>query len=191
MGRFVDLITASKYWVGQSKFNIDMQRTIVLYKTAIYSCYFPVALALLFCGFPVERGTSRIRTATSSRLTSSRLSESTSRSRTTTSTFRGAWVTREDRGRHGQQVLKYANPTWRAVLDADCGRKDSEAEAQVKEIFRQHRLDRHSGAYEDKACDRINTPIDKVPEMTSPCGEAVLRCAVFDTSSEKTYKRTK
>jgi len=30
----------------------------VLYKTAIYSFYFPVALALLFCGFPVKKNES-------------------------------------------------------------------------------------------------------------------------------------
>jgi len=40
----------------------------------------------------------------------------------------------------------------------------------VKEVFRQLRLDGHSGEYEDKAYDRINVLIDKVPEVTSPRG---------------------
>jgi len=46
---------------------------------------------------------------------------------------------------------------------------------QVKEVFRQLRLDGHSEVYEDKAYDRVDAHIEKVPKVTSPCGEAVLR----------------
>ena len=61
----------------------------------------------------------------------------------------------------------------------------------MKEVIRQLRLDGHSGEYEDRAYDRIDAPIDKVPDVTSPCVEAVLRCAVFNTILENIYKRTK
>lgn len=59
----------------------------------------------------------------------------------------------------------------------------------MKEDFRKLRLDGHSGEYEDKPYDRIDAPI-KVPEVTSPCGEAVPRCAVLNTL-EDICKRTK
>jgi len=61
----------------------------------------------------------------------------------------------------------------------------------VKEVIRQLRLDGHSGEYEDKAYDRINVLICKVSEVTNPCGEAGLRCAVFNHFLVKIYKRTK
>ena len=45
--------------------------------------------------------------------------------------------------------------------------------------------------YEAEAYKRINALIDAVPEVKSPCGEAVLHRAVFRTFLEKIYKRTK
>ena len=45
--------------------------------------------------------------------------------------------------------------------------------------------------YEAEAYARINALIDAVPEVKSPCGEAVLRRAVFRVFLEKIYKRTK
>ena len=60
-----------------------------------------------------------------------------------------------------------------------------------QEVFHQLRLDKHYEEYEAQAYNRTNTLIDAVPEVTSPCGEAVLRRAVFRTFLEKIYKRTK
>jgi len=97
--------------VDQSKFNLDRHRTIVLYKTTIYSSYFPIALCAAVFLLP-------------------------------------SWCI--------NTALKYANSTKRAILDADYGRKDSETEAQVKEDFRQLRLNEHYEEYEDKVYNRIN-----------------------------------
>ncbi|KAH8113590.1 farnesyl-diphosphate synthase [Phellopilus nigrolimitatus] len=48
MGQLVDLITAPEDAVDLSKFSLEKHRFIVLYKTAYYSFYLPVALALFF-----------------------------------------------------------------------------------------------------------------------------------------------
>lgn len=48
MGQLVDLITAPEDDVDLSRFSLEKHRFIVLYKTAFYSFYLPVALALLF-----------------------------------------------------------------------------------------------------------------------------------------------
>jgi farnesyl diphosphate synthase len=88
-------------------------------------------------------------------------------------------------------ALAHANPTQRAILDANYGRKDSEAEARVKQIFREVGVDAFYAQYEAEAYTRINALINAVPEVRSPCGEAVLRRAVFSTFLEKIYKRTK
>jgi farnesyl diphosphate synthase len=88
-------------------------------------------------------------------------------------------------------TLTHASPTQRAILDANYGRKDSEAEARVKQVFSEVGVDTYYAQYEAEAYARINALIDAVPEAKSPCGEAVLRRAVFRTFLEKIYKRTK
>lgn len=88
-------------------------------------------------------------------------------------------------------ALAHANPTQRAILDANYGRKDSEAEARVKQVFREVGVDELYSQYEADSYRRINGLIDAVPEVRSPCGEAVLRRSVFRVFLDKIYKRTK
>ncbi|TFY76168.1 hypothetical protein EWM64_g7844, partial [Hericium alpestre] len=52
MGQLVDLITAPEDKVDLSKFSLDHHSTIVKYKTAFYSFYLPVALAMRMCLVP-------------------------------------------------------------------------------------------------------------------------------------------
>lgn len=47
LGQMLDLITAPEDQVDLSKFSIDKYNCIVKYKTAFYSFYLPVALALI------------------------------------------------------------------------------------------------------------------------------------------------
>ncbi|RXW16193.1 hypothetical protein EST38_g9662 [Candolleomyces aberdarensis] len=51
-GQLVDLITAPEDQVDLSKFSLDRHRLIVIYKTAFYSFYLPVACAMLISGIP-------------------------------------------------------------------------------------------------------------------------------------------
>ena len=51
-------------------------------------------------------------------------------------------------------------------------------------------LNDHYEECEDKTYKHINALIDVVPELTSPCREAALRCAVFGTFG-KIYNCTK
>ncbi|KAG2018793.1 farnesyldiphosphatesynthetase, variant 2 [Coprinopsis cinerea AmutBmut pab1-1] len=52
MGQLVDLITAPEDVVDLSKFSLERHRLIVVYKTAYYSFYLPVACAMMICGIP-------------------------------------------------------------------------------------------------------------------------------------------
>jgi farnesyl diphosphate synthase len=88
-------------------------------------------------------------------------------------------------------ALAQANSAQRAILDANYGRKDADAETRVKAIFNDVGVDELYAQYEQEAYTRINALIDAVPEVRSPCGEAVLRRAVFRVFLEKIYKRTK
>jgi len=200
MGQLVDLITAPEDRVDLSKFNLDRHKTIVLYKTAIYSFYLPVALALLLCGFPVEKKNESDPEYYKIALNILLPLGEYFQIQDDYLDFAG---TPEQIGKIGTDImdnkcswcinttLAHANPTQRAILDANYGRKDSEAEARVKEIFREVGVDGYYAEYEAQAYKRINALIDAVPEVRSPCGEAVLRRAVFRTFLEKIYKRTK
>lgn len=52
MGQLIDLITAPVNKVDLSKFNLQRHSLIVIYKTAFYSFYLPVAAAMYMCGIP-------------------------------------------------------------------------------------------------------------------------------------------
>ena len=88
-------------------------------------------------------------------------------------------------------ALARASPEQRAILDANYGRKDSEAEARVKAVFDKIGVKEQYAKYEADAYARINALIDAVPEVESPTGDAVLRRSVFRVFLEKIYKRTK
>jgi farnesyl diphosphate synthase len=51
-GQLIDLITAPEDHVDLSKFNLNKHRLIVIYKTAFYSFYLPVALAMYMAKIP-------------------------------------------------------------------------------------------------------------------------------------------
>jgi len=200
MGQLVDLITAPEDRVDLSKFNLDRHKTIVLYKTAIYSFYLPVALALLLCGFPVEKKDESDPDYYKIALNILLPLGEYFQIQDDYLDFAG---TPEQIGKIGTDILDnkcswcintalaHASPTQRAILDANYGRKDSEAEARVKQVFREVGVDAFYAQYEAEAYTRINALINAVPEVKSPCGEAVLRRAVFSTFLEKIYKRTK
>ncbi|GAW02909.1 farnesyl-diphosphate synthase [Lentinula edodes] len=56
IGQLIDLITAPEDAVDLSKFSLQKHSMIVVYKTAFYSFYLPVALAMLFCCVPTSLG---------------------------------------------------------------------------------------------------------------------------------------
>ncbi|KAH9979425.1 farnesyl diphosphate synthase [Lactifluus volemus] len=188
---YVDLLDLM-HEVDLSKFSLDRHRKIVIYKTAFYSFYLPVALALLLCGFPVEKKNPSdpdyYKLALDILIQDDYLD------------YAG---TPEQIGKIGTDImdnkcswcintaLAHANDAQRAILDDNYGRKDSAAEARVKEVFAEIGIDAMYAEYEASAYAHINALIDAVPEAKSPCGEATLRRSVFRIFLEKIYKRTK
>jgi farnesyl diphosphate synthase len=166
----------------------------------MYSFYLPVALALLLCGFPIEKKNESdpdyFKIALDILLPLGEYSH-------IQEDYLDYAGTIEQSGKIGTDImdnkcswciaaaLAFANPTQRAILEANYGRKDVEAERCVKEIFREVGVDAYYAEYEAEAYARINALIDAVPEVKSPCGEAVLRRSVFRTFLEKISGRTK
>jgi len=200
MGQLVDLITAPENSVDLSKFSLSRHSIIVIYKTALYSFYLPVALALLLCGFPVEK---RNESDPDYYKTALDILVPLGEYFQIQDDYLDFSGTPEQIGKIGTDIvdnkcswciniaLAHANSTQRAILDANYGRKDPEAEERVKQVFREVGVDALYAEYEAQSYARINALIDAVPEVQSPCGEAVLRRAVFRTFLEKIYKRTK
>ncbi|KAI9457313.1 farnesyl diphosphate synthase [Lactarius psammicola] len=200
MGQLVDLITAPENGIDLSKFSLARHSIIVTYKTALYSFYLPVALALILCGFPFERRNEsdpdyykmaldilvplgEYFQIQDDYLDYSGTPEQIGKIGTDIVDNKCSWCI--------NTALAHANPTQRAILDANYGRKDPEAEARVKEVFREVGVDAVYVEYEAQSYARINALIDAVPEVQSPDGSAVLRRIVFRTFLEKIYKRTK
>ncbi|KAH9021197.1 farnesyl diphosphate synthase [Lactarius pseudohatsudake] len=200
MGQLVDLVTAPENNVDLSKFSLARHSTIVVYKTAIYSFYFPVALALLLCGFPVEK---RNESDPDYFKIALDILVSIGEYFQIQDDYLDYSGTPEQIGKIGTDIvdnkcswcintaLARANPTQRAILDANYGRKDLEAEARVKEVFCEVGVDAVYAEYEAQSYARINALIDAVPEVQNPNGDAVLRRTVFRAFLEKIYKRTK
>ncbi|KAI9439016.1 farnesyl diphosphate synthase [Lactarius indigo] len=200
MGQLVDLITAPEDSVDLSKFSLARHSTIVIYKTAIYSFYLPVALALLLCGFPVEK---RNESDPDYYKIALDILVPIGEYFQIQDDYLDYSGTPEQIGKIGTDIvdnkcswcinvaLARANPTQRAILDANYGRKDPSAEARVKEVFREVGVDAEYVEYEAQTYERINALIDTVPEVQSPNGDAVLRRTVFRAFLEKIYKRTK
>jgi farnesyl diphosphate synthase len=119
---------------------IYMHRTIVIYKTAIYS-YLPVAFALLICGFPVEKKNESdpdySKLALDILLPLGEYFQ-------IQDDYLDFAETPEQIGKIGTDildnkcsrcvntVLARVTPAQRAILDADYGCKDYKAEARVK-----------------------------------------------------------
>ncbi|KIK60357.1 hypothetical protein GYMLUDRAFT_43657 [Collybiopsis luxurians FD-317 M1] len=54
IGQLIDMITAPPDEVDLDKFSLKRHSLIIVYKTAFYSFYLPVALAMHFCGIPTS-----------------------------------------------------------------------------------------------------------------------------------------
>jgi farnesyl diphosphate synthase len=175
-------------------------KTIVTYKTAIYSFYLPVALALLLCGFPVERrdpsDPDYYKLALDILLPIGVYFQ-------TQDDYLDYAGTPDQIGKVGTDImdnkcswcinkaLAHASDRQRRILEINYGHKDPAMEARVKEVFSEIGVDAMYSEYEADAYARINALIDSVPEATSPSGDAVLRRDVFRVFLEKIYKRTK
>lgn len=187
IGQLCDLLTAPEDHVDLTAFSPAKHAFIVVYKTAYYSFYLPVALALHY-----------LQLATDSNLRQAReilipLGEYFQ----VQDDFLDAYGAPEVIGKIGtdiqdnkcswviNQALERASAKQRAVLDLCYGRKDAAKEAEVKTIFEQLKLDEVYHAYEEKTVGEIRDRIARVDESDG------LKKEVFDAFLRKIYKRSK
>ncbi|KAF8882295.1 isoprenoid synthase domain-containing protein [Infundibulicybe gibba] len=197
MGQLVDLITAPEDVVDLNKFSLKKHAFIVIYKTAYYSFYLPVALAMHVCGIPESYPTSSGGALQPYAVAHSILLPLGEYFQIQDDylDFSG---TPEQIGKIGTDIvdnkcswcintaLARCSLAQRAVLDASYGRKDPAAEKEVKRVFEEVGLRRVYAEYEEKVVGELKDRISKIEER-----EGGLKREVFESFLGKIYKRSK
>ncbi|KAJ6583025.1 farnesyl-diphosphate synthase [Mycena vulgaris] len=172
MGQLIDLITAPEDHVDLNRFPLDKCHClIIIYKTAYYSFYLPVALAMLMSGyFQIQDDF----------LDFSAPPEQLGKIGTDIVDDKCSWCV--------NTALAVVTPAQRAVLDAKYGCKDAAAEARVKEVFEAVDIRERYAKYEGEVYGRLVELIAAIPEDAE---RGTLKREIFTSFLEKIRKRTK
>lgn len=186
-GQLCDLITAPEDEVDLAKFGMDKFRFIVVYKTAYYSFFLPVALALHYLQLASPHNLSQAHDVLIPLGEYFQAQDD----------FLDIYGSPEQIGKVGTDIqdnkcswaintaLERASPAQRAVLDENYGRKDKACEERVKGVFAEMEIERVYREYEEEQVGKIRALIAGVDESEG------LKKGVFETFLGKIYKRDK
>lgn len=187
LGQACDLLTAPEDHVDLDNFSLEKYTFIVIFKTAYYSFYLPVALALHFCGLASEKNLKQAQDilipmgeyfqVQDDYLDNYADPETLGKIGTDIQDNKCSWLV--------NQALKRANKEQRDVLEENYGRKDKSKEAKVKAVFNELQLDQVYYQYEEERVGEIRKMIDEVDESEG------LKKTVFEEFLRKIYKRSK
>ncbi|CAD6502101.1 BgTH12-02342 [Blumeria graminis f. sp. triticale] len=187
IGQLCDLLTAPEDKVELENFSMSKYQFIVTYKTAYYSFYLPVALALYLQDIATPNN---LRLAEAiliplgqyfqiqdDYLDNFGLPEHIGKIGTDIMDNKCSWLV--------NQALAICTPDQRKVLEENYGRKDQEKEKKVKELYEELQLEQVYKNYEEKRVGEIREMIANIDESEG------LRKAVFENFLSKIYKRSK
>lgn len=187
LGQLCDLITAPEDHVDLDNFNLEKFTFIVIYKTAYYSFYLPVALALHYLQLATPENLRQAHDiliplgeyfqAQDDFLDVFGKPEQIGKIGTDIQDNKCSWVV--------NHALKRCSPEQRKVLDECYGRKDSALEAKVKDVFNELDLVKVYHEFEEEQVTKIKGMIDSVDES------AGLKKEVFEAFLSKIHKRDK
>ncbi|KAF8138091.1 isoprenoid synthase domain-containing protein [Mycena galopus ATCC 62051] len=197
-GQLLDLITAPKS-VDLSKMSLEKFQLIARYKTAYYSFYLPVALAMLMSEVPeTYQSQSSGETVHAYKVARSILLPIGEYFQVQDDVLDVVGAP-EQIGKVGTDIvdnkcswcintaLAAASPDQRAILDANYGQRNAASEALVKAVFEEVGLWEKYQAYEEKVYAEIMALIEGVPEDDG----IYLKRQIFTGFLEKIYKRQK
>ncbi|KAJ1791427.1 Farnesyl pyrophosphate synthetase [Coemansia sp. RSA 1807] len=188
LGQMVDLLTAPENDINLDRFSIEKHAYIVEYKTAYYSFYLPVAMALMMTGTPVESPVYQVAKdiliplgvyfqVQDDYLDCYGEPELIGKIGTDIEDNKCSWLV--------VQALDRVSAEQRNVLNDNYGRKQPAVHAErVKELYKELDIEGVYKAYEDKAISELEDKIAKVDESLVPR-------AVFTAFLNKVAKRTK
>jgi farnesyl diphosphate synthase len=187
LGQTCDLLTAPEDHVDLDNFSMDKYRFIVIYKTAYYSFYLPVALALYQAGLATEKNLKQAEKILiplgeyfqiqDDYLDNFGLPEHIGKIGTDIKDNKCSWLV--------NQALQRATPEQRKILEENYGQKDDAKEAAVKKLFDEMGLEQIYKDYEEKVVGEIRQMIADVDESEG------LKKTVFESFLGKIYKRSK
>jgi farnesyl diphosphate synthase len=187
LGQLCDLLTAPEDKVDLDSFSMDKFTFIVIYKTAYYSFYLPVALALYQQNIATPKNLKQAEQiliplgeyfqAQDDYLDNFGLPEHIGKIGTDILDNKCSWLV--------NMALAIATPEQRKVLDDNYGRKDSTKEAAVKKLYDEMNLQQIYKDYEEKRVGEIKKMIAEVDESEG------LRKEVFESFLSKIYRRSK
>jgi len=187
VGQLCDLLTAPEDHVDLDNFSSEKVRFIMIYKTAYYSFYLPVALALHYLQLATPKNLQQARDILIPMGEYFQIQDD----------YLDVYGSAEQIGKIGTDIqdnkcswvvntaLSKANPEQRETLDRCYGRKDQGMEARCKEVFREIGVERLYAEFEEKKVAEIRGMIGRVDR-----GQG-LRGEVFESFLEKIYKRSK
>ncbi|KAJ3057169.1 Farnesyl pyrophosphate synthetase [Rhizophlyctis rosea] len=184
LGQLMDLITAPEDEVDLAKFSIKKHAYIVEYKTAYYSFYLPVALAMRMGGVTSEKAYKQALDVLlplgeyfqvqDDYLDCYGAPEVIGKIGTDIQDNKCGWLI--------VQAIDRASPAQRKILDECYGQKDSAKEAAVKKVYVELDLENVYRKYEEESHGRISALIEKVDE-------SLLPREMFVTFMNRIYKR--
>ncbi|KAK7749450.1 hypothetical protein SLS53_000023 [Cytospora paraplurivora] len=187
LGQLTDLLTAPEDKVNLDNFSMEKYRFIVIYKTAYYSFYLPVALALhqLNLGTPENLKQAEdilipmgeYFQIQDDYLDNYGLPEHIGKIGTDILDNKCSWLV--------NQALAIATPEQRAILEENYGRKDKTKEAAVKKLYNELNLEQRYKDYEEKVVGEIREKIAHIDESKG------LKKEIFEVFLSKIYKRSK
>ncbi|KAJ2419557.1 Farnesyl pyrophosphate synthetase, partial [Coemansia sp. RSA 2524] len=168
LGQMVDLLTAPENDINLDRFSIEKHAYIVEYKTAYYSFYLPVAMALMMTGTPVESPVYQVAKdiliplgvyfqVQDDYLDCYGEPELIGKIGTDIEDNKCSWLV--------VQALDRVSAEQRNVLNDNYGRKQPAVHAErVKELYKELDIEGVYKAYEDKAISELEDKIAKVDE---------------------------
>jgi farnesyl diphosphate synthase len=187
LGQLCDLLTAPEDKVDLDNFSMEKYQFIVIYKTAYYSFYLPVALALHQSGFATPKNLKQAHDILiplgeyfqiqDDYLDNFGKPEHIGKIGTDIMDNKCSWLI--------NQALEVATPEQKKILAENYGQKNSEKEAVIKKLFDEMGLAQRYNDYEEKRVGEIKKMITEVDESEG------LKKSVFEAFLGKIYKRTK
>lgn len=187
LGQLLDLVTADEEVVDLDKFSLEKHSFIVIFKTAYYSFYLPVALAMYMSGINSESDLKQARDVLiplgeyfqiqDDYLDCFGTAEQIGKIGTDIKDNKCSWVV--------NQALLKANKEQRTLLDNNYGKKDDESEARCKALFHDMGIEKTYHDYEESVVAKLRDQIANIDESNG------LKKDVLTAFLNKVYKRSK
>lgn len=187
VGQLMDLITAPEDSVDLNRFSLTKHSFIVTYKTAFYSFYLPVALAMFASGVSDEKDLKQARDILIPLGEYFQIQDD----------YLDCFGSPEDIGKIGTDIqdnkcswvinmaLKLCSPDQRIILDEHYGKKNLESEKKCKEVFYDLNIEAIYHEYEEKISKELREKIAQVDESRG------FKGFVLTAFLNKVYGRTK